>query len=513
MNKQNRDFTAQRKGVVLVMVVVVIAIMSLSAYGYTLMMQTESEATMLSGRRIQARRLVDSGVEHVRVFLSQGDEIIQQSGGIFDNPDYFQGVVVRNDEDPRMFGMFSILAPNMSEEGVQEGARFGLQDESVRLNLNILTLADAYIENGGRTLLLGLPEMDEEIADAIMDWIDEDDEAREFGCEFNDYYKGLNPTYTPKNGPLDSVEELLLVRGITAELLFGADANHNGVIDIEEQQAAGVLEPELVLGWSNYLTLFSKERNYTSNGQQRVNINSANLENLYNDLSASMREEWASYIVAYRLFGPYTPSDDDETDGVVTGNDLDLSAEGSFTFLQVLDLVDTYVKVDLGGDSVIVPSPITSDKLGGTLPTLMDNLSIYDQDVITGRLNINQCSRQLLLGIPGMTEEIADEIVSRRDLVIDPEEIADINRNWETWILAEGIVTLEEMRSMMQFITAKGHVHRAEIAGFFVDGKISSRASVVFDTTDRFPRILFWRDKSHLSLGYTKELLGAPLEE
>ncbi|MDG2471225.1 MAG: hypothetical protein P8M80_18220, partial [Pirellulaceae bacterium] len=68
-------------------------------------------------------------------------------------------------------------------------------------------------------------------------------------------------------------------------------------------------------------------------------------------------------------------------------------------------------------------------------------------------------------------------------------------------------------KSMMPFISAKGHVLRAEIVGFFAEGKISSRASVVFDTTDLFPRILFWRDKSHLSLGYTKEFLGAPILE
>lgn len=503
----------RRSGIVLVMVVVVVAIMALSSYGYTLMMQTESEATFLSGDRIQARLLVDSGVEHVRLFLAQGDEYIEQYGGIYDNPEWFQGIQVRDDEDRRKAGFFSVLSPAISEEGVQSGSRFGLQDESVRLNLNILTLADAYVENGGRTLLMALPNMTEDVADSILDWIDDDDEAREYGCEFNDYYKGLNPAYTPKNGPLDSVEELLLVRGVTPALLFGADANHNGIIDLDEQQAAGELEENQVLGWANYLTLFSKERNYTRAGLQRININGSNLEQLYNDLSSVMREEWAAYIVAYRLYGPYSPGDDEDTDGVITGDDLDLAAEGSFTFVQVLDLVDTFVQVDSGGDTVVVKSPIDSGSLGLALPTLMDNLSIYDGAVITGRLNINQCSRQLMLGLPGMTEEIADEIISVRDMVLDDPDGADLNRNWETWILAEGIVTLEEMKAMLPFICCSGDTYRAEVVGFFAEGQISSRASVVFDTTDRFPRILFWRDKSHLSLGYTKEFLGAIIEE
>lgn len=500
-----------RHGIVLIMVVVVVAMLSLSAYGYTLMMQTEDQATILSGDRIQAKRLVDSGVESVRVFLAQGDEIIEQYGGIYENPDQFSAVLVREDEDARRVGMFSVLSPAIAEfEGTATGNRFGLIDEAVRLNLNVLTLADAYQENGGRTLLMALPDMTEEIADAIMDWIDDDDEVREFGAEVDEYTaKG----YSPKNGPMDTVEELLLVRGITPQMLFGADANHNGIIDFDEQDAAGGLEAELVLGWSNYLTLFSKERNRTRAGLQRVNINGENLEQLYNDLSSVLREEWAAFIVAYRLNGPYVPSDDEEADGVVTGDDLDLEGEGSFTFIQILDLVGAFVKVDTADGEQIIESPIKESDLPATLPSLMDNLSIYDRDVITGRLNINQCPRQLLLGIPGMTEEIADEIVDKREFVLDDPEGADLNRNWETWILAEQIVTLDEMKLMTPFITAKGHVLRAEVVGFFAEGNISSRASVVFDTTDNYPRILFWRDKSHLSLGYNKDALGVPLDE
>lgn len=510
----SRNLPNPRAGIVLVMVVVVVAMLSLSAYGYTLLMQTENEAVILSGDRIQARRLVDSGVESVRVFLAQGEQIIEQYGGIYENPDQFQAILVRDDEDPAKIGMFSVLAPAMNvDEGVQDSNRYGLQDEAVRLNLNILTLADAYQENGGRTLLMALPEMTEDVADAIMDWIDDDDEAREYGCEFGDYYSGLTPAYAPKNGPLDSVEELLLVRGVTPALLFGADANHNGVIDFDESDSASGLDPGLVLGWSNYLTLFSKERNYTREGLQRINVNGDNLEELYNDLSSVLREEWAAFIVAYRLNGPYTPSEEDEIEGIVTGDDLDLTGEGTFTFTQLLDLVGIYVKVETDEGTQIIESPIKEEQLPLTLPTLMDNLSIYDGGVITGRLNINQCSRQLLLGIPGMTEEIADEIVSVRDLILDDPDGADLNRNWETWILAEGIVTLDEMKLMVPFVTAKGHVYRAEVVGFFGEGNISSRASVVFDTTTNYPRILFWRDKGHLALGYSREFLGAPISD
>lgn len=60
----------------------------------------------------------------------------------------------------------------------------------------------------------------EDPVDAILDWIDADDEARPGGAE-SDYYGSLDVAYACKNGPLSSVEELLLVRGITPEIFFG----------------------------------------------------------------------------------------------------------------------------------------------------------------------------------------------------------------------------------------------------------------------------------------------------
>ena len=83
-------------------------------------------------------------------------------------------------------------------------------------------------ETAGRDLLMALPGMTEETADAILDWLDEDEEPREYGAE-SDYYSSLSPPYAAKNGQLETVEELLLVRGVTPQLLFGADVNRNGI--------------------------------------------------------------------------------------------------------------------------------------------------------------------------------------------------------------------------------------------------------------------------------------------
>jgi general secretion pathway protein K len=85
--------------------------------------------------------------------------------------------------------------------------------------VNINRVSDAALRK-----IMGTPGLegeDRDIAvDSILDWRDPDDFVRVNGAE-NDYYQSLKEPYDCKNGNLDSVEELLLVRGITPELFYG----------------------------------------------------------------------------------------------------------------------------------------------------------------------------------------------------------------------------------------------------------------------------------------------------
>ena len=67
------------------------------------------------------------------------------------------------------------------------------------------------------------------VANSILDWIDEDDLRRIEGAE-TPYYMGLEHAYPAKNGPLESIEELLLVQGVDGPLFQGADETP-GLID------------------------------------------------------------------------------------------------------------------------------------------------------------------------------------------------------------------------------------------------------------------------------------------
>jgi len=102
-----------------------------------------------------------------------------------------------------------------------------IDDEYGKINLNALI----YEDGGGPeqeylplvdavTILFELRNLEELPIDVILDWLDSDDDTRPLGAE-NDYYQSLEVPFECKNGPMDSIEELLLLPGITPLVFFG----------------------------------------------------------------------------------------------------------------------------------------------------------------------------------------------------------------------------------------------------------------------------------------------------
>ena len=58
------------------------------------------------------------------------------------------------------------------------------------------------------------------VSDSILDWIDPDDATRPAGAE-SDYYQGQSPPYYAKNAPIDDIQELQLIKGVTTEMFRG----------------------------------------------------------------------------------------------------------------------------------------------------------------------------------------------------------------------------------------------------------------------------------------------------
>jgi len=134
--------------------------------------------------------------------------------------------------------------PNTATEGVQEfdivnrtdielgngSITYTIRDENGKISINstskaILNKLLAYS---------GVTEKIEQdiISDSILDWIDTNKNHRLNGAE-DAYYRTQRPPYYAKNGKIETLNELLKIRGITKEILYGSseeDGTYKGII-------------------------------------------------------------------------------------------------------------------------------------------------------------------------------------------------------------------------------------------------------------------------------------------
>ncbi len=445
-----------RRGTVLILALVVTVILSLAVLTFSRLMISERKGANYSLRQKQARLLAESGVQWLRLYLSQGELTIRGRGDLYDNLE-FCAVIVNDGTisatrmlessrelsstapiDPRDVGRFTVLAPALSEDGslIGDGFRYGLEDESAKLNLHWVVEVDGQFPGLGRIILTRLPGITDAIADAILDWMDEDDEPREYGAE-SEFYSLLDPPYRPRNAVPDSIDELLLVEGVTPQLLYGIDWNRNGLWDRGEpdpstlEDAFGVSDESLNLGLAAYLTVDSRESQLTPDGLLRINVNSEDLTDLHAKLVEALEnEEWANYIVAYRQYGSGTSSaasslgdiqgGQSGANGGVPGGTSDsgqsatsdsnvrsgggsgtisLTQEATTEINSLLDLVGGLTRILYEGASEpqTLNSPFSSDpdSMRNDLPLLYDQLMLSDEPTV-GRINFNQAPRAIL---------------------------------------------------------------------------------------------------------------------
>jgi len=570
-----------RRGVALILVLILIVMISLGAYTFTDMMIAEERATVMSGRQMQAQSAVASGVEYLKDYLTYAPEDQIAIGGHWDNPNYFRDVPVSG-ADPTGL-RFAIVSVMQDQTGEPSGWRYGLEDEGSKININVLATSDLFepeedeldeagedggeegeqggeapgSENapggapgggqgggeqpnpaelqaaGGRgddelstaayddprlNVLMQLPLMTEQIADSIIDFIDEDDDPRPLGAE-GDMYAG-SANYSPPNTRIGSLDELLLVEGVTQELLYGADRNHNGLIDEDEQafvQPAGA-EGSMARGWSAYLTVHSKDYLAQSEDPEPVDVNGDDLEALYDELTAAgIDTDVSNYIIAYRQGGAYEPPEEQEPQEGEEPQELPVPESisgrtptfegGDSQISSVLDIIgsSTQTKFDGDDEEVLVASPLSEDSdLSGILPTLMSTLSTGDTSG-EGRLNLNHCPMAAMSGLPGMDFTTAQNIL----LSQDPSQASgDLNYQYPTWPLAKGAVTVEQMKALLPYVSGTGTIYRAQVIGYSDVPGVYARAEVVIDASGDAPTVLSWRDLTHLGPGFDPETFG-----
>lgn len=236
------------RGVALIMVLWVITILSVIALEFSFAMRTEVNITQHYKGEVQLYAYAEGGIHRaIAELIFKHDPKIQQMRKA-DAAKVAEAIPPEKKEwitDGRVY-------PLAYDEGTCE---IRIMGEPGKVNIN--TVSEATLRKIiGQMGLEG--EARDIVVDSILDWIDPDEFTHLNGAE-NDYYQSLKEPYNCKNGNLDSIEELLLVRGVTPDLFYGKKGTKK-----EEGEAA---EKEAQAGLRDIFTIYSS-------GEQ-VDINSA----------------------------------------------------------------------------------------------------------------------------------------------------------------------------------------------------------------------------------------------
>lgn len=435
----------RRKASVLVAVLWCVVLLAIVVIG---MLHT-SRMDLLAGHsqtdQIQARYLALAGIEKAKALLHQNILERRRSGAVFsvelfNSPSQFREISLGR-------GKFSVFrAPASDEPGP---VVYGVSDEESRLDINVADASEL-------TKIVGL---NPDIAAAIVDWRDEDNAVTPGGAEA-DYYASLNPPCRPRNGPFPTVRELLMVRGMTPTLLLGeSEAPESSLEAIIPARGSSPgsgqnenPEPSFDGGWSTLLTVHSQVENTDASGLARVNVQTADEAALTG--IRGITSEIAKAIVTYRQQNQLRNLTDllDVT-APLPGSGLNArSGNGNGN----------------GGPKVI------DDRL---FKEIADNVTLEDQTVLTGPVNLNTADAEVLLCLPGMTRALAQAVVAHRranGFFQSPAHLLDVpgfNRS-----IVQQIAPRVTVRSDTYRIRAEGSVGRTRQA---IEAVVRVRARTV----------------------------------
>ena len=263
-SRLRRCLGGQARGIALIMVLWVVAVLSVIVLEFCFAMRTEINITKNYKEELQSYAMAEGGVQRaILELIYKQDPRVQQlrkPSKLEETPPEKREWVT--DGRPYLLSY---------DRGVCE---IRVMSEAGKVNINLVSeqMIRKILEN------LGVDsETKEIIADSIMDWRDPDDFYRVNGAE-NDYYQSLKEPYFCKNAPLSSIEEMLLIRGITPDLFYGKKGKREE--EAKEQQT----------GLKDIFSIYSP--------MQQIDVNSATTAVLRTTLGIS--PEMARKIVEVR---------------------------------------------------------------------------------------------------------------------------------------------------------------------------------------------------------------------
>lgn len=331
--------------------------------------------------------------------------------------------------------------------GGPEGEEHELEPGTFRVQV-IDTASRVDINRAPAEMLTRLPGIDEAMADAILDWREVGETPRPAGAKA-DYYQSLPEPYLPREAPLETIAELLLVRDITPALLYGPP----------QPNSLGE-EPPNDLPLSELVTVLSREPNVSASGEARINLNTATADQLMEASVGVLTPDQAEAIITYRgQSGEFTSA----------AELLDVPGLGPDQVRELIDLVST----------AATPRE--------------------------GCVNINTASEQVLGMVPGITPEVAAEIVATRESAEEPfDSLGDL--------LTPELLDEEAFREAAPYLCVRSSVFLVRAMGKVPESPSVTAIEALVERTDTETRLVRWarveRAPGWIAWGWPRQAAG-----
>ncbi len=388
-------------------------------------------------------------------------------------------------------GAFWLLSPDFDDD---KNAAFGIADEASKVDINTASV----------DTLMMLPGVDEALAAAIVDWRDEDSTPSTNGAE-NEVYLLCSPPYYAKNAPFESVEELLFVRGMTPEILYGEDWNRNGVLEANENDGAESDPPDnadgkLDRGLVAFVTIYSQKE-----AEGLVNVNGSEGGAGGGGGGAGGGAGGAGGADAGDTGGDQSEAQIKQalqtavSAGTLSESRADQLVQSIVSSRPYTNLIDMLLKTGMTVEEF--------NAVAGQLTTSSN------QTQAGSLINVNGAAKEVLMTLPGITESDAEAMISYRVSVrASSTSSASTGANaasgtqsstatnprlagigWVTEALSR-----EKAVAIGNSITVASTQRCADIVAVSGDGRAFERYRMVYDASSSTPRIVLWQRLTHL---------------
>ncbi len=434
---------------------------------------------------------------------------------------------------------FTLYADNLDDER-SPTVRYGLTPETGKLDVNL-----ANEDQLRRLIFEAVPESGfnnqqidrESLVQCLLDWREPGQTPRPLGAK-SDYYRTLRPGYACKGARLDTVEELLLIKGFTAWVVYGEDYNRNGLLDVNEDDGNASFPPDnadgrLFRGLAPLLTTFSRELNTNSLGKPRINLNMQDVADLEKQLNErGVDGKLTDYILRIRAGGltfnsvmnllPVPPPDEEEIaatqpdgeEGTATQPDDEgdddattqpgeepaasqpttqprTSRRGRDSRRQPTTRPTTQPREELKNLTDEIPPGTIAD-----LPVILDQLTTDPRPIMMGRINITTAPREVLRTLAELDAETVTAILSKRG------GLSGDDKRTCAWLLSQDLVSERKFRRMLPRITAGSSTFSIDAVGFADHVGVVRRLNAVIEMRGPIGQVLYYRDLTPLGPAY-----------